>query len=167
MATTENVINARTPPNLDVSKNRKIPSIFLKENAPEVTLKHSARMPECISTIPHTRGRARRSTPPPPSPHTPSRQGVCAERQPRAVQGVWLVSISLSLSLSRLRRDCRPDSGRLSVTVSVGSPLCPCGLPTVGSWVLTLIGYSKSIRCPMCGLADVAAPGSAQRQIVR
>ena len=32
-----------------------------------------------------------------------------------------------------LRRDFRPISGRVSVTLSVETPLCPYGLPTVGS----------------------------------
>jgi len=37
------------------------------------------------------------------------------------------------------------------VALAVGTPLCPYGLPTVGSYLLTRLGYSKCLRSPLCG----------------
>ena len=50
-------------------------------------------------------------------------ESVCAERQPRAVQGVWLVSISLSLSLSP--EPLRLHRAREQVSNRIGKPYLP------------------------------------------
>ena len=46
------------------------------------------------------------------------------------------------------QRDFWAPSARVSVTLSVETPLCPYGPPTAGSWFLSLRYYSKSLRSP-------------------
>ena len=62
------------------------------------------------------------------------------------------LEISLAVRFASLHRGLRRDfwapSARVSVILSVETPLCPYGLPTAGSWVLSLRYCSKSLRSP-------------------
>ena len=83
--------------------------------------------------------------------HSPIKEGFALFHQSR--------HLSSFHPHSGLQRDFRPKSGPISVTLSVGSPLCPYGLPTVGSQILSLRGHSKSLKNPLCpyGLPTVGS----------